>query len=117
LQVLEHRHAREDAPALRHLRYAATNDLVGRQLGDVLAVEPDRARARARIAAYRHQQGRLAGAVGADQGDDLALGDVEVDAVQRLDGAVEGGDSPDFKHEGSQASSPSSAVLKYARTT
>ena len=54
--------------------------------------------ARARAAADRHQQGRLAGAVGADQGHDLALADVEVDAVQRLDGAVEGGDAPHLKH-------------------
>ena len=45
--------------------------------------------ARARIAADRHHQGRLAGAVRADQRDDLALADLEVDALERDDVAVD----------------------------
>ena len=43
-----------------------------------------------RVAADGHQQRRFAGAVGADQGDDLARLDFHIDALQRLDGAVEG---------------------------
>ena len=39
-------------------------------------------------ARYRLQQRRLAGAVRAEQGDDLALADVEVDAEQHLHVAV-----------------------------
>jgi hypothetical protein len=98
LQIFVDAHAREDTPAFRHLGHAPQHDLVGRQTGDVLAFQPDRAGPRARAAADRHQQGRLAGAVGADQGHDLAMGDIEVDPVQRLDGAIECRHRPDFKH-------------------
>ena len=56
-------------------------DLVGRQRGDVAAGKDDRALARARIAENRHHQRRFAGAVGADQRDDLAFADVDVDAL------------------------------------
>ena len=99
LQILEHGHAREDAPALGHLRDAAPDDLVGRR-APVMSSPSSRTapEPRAGIAANGHQQRRFAGAVGADQGDDLALGDLEVDAVQRLDGAVEGGDAANGEH-------------------
>jgi hypothetical protein len=60
--------------------------------------EPNRALARLRRAADGHQQGRLAGAVGADQGDDLALVHMQIDAAQRLDVAVERVDAGDFQH-------------------
>ena len=49
--------------------------------------------ARARVAEDRHHQRRLAGAVGADQRDDLAGWHVDVDVVQRVDVAVAGGDA------------------------
>ena len=48
------------------------------------AGENDLAVARPRIAAHGHHQGGFAGAVGADQRDDLAGIDVEVDALERL---------------------------------
>ena len=44
------------------------------------------------------QQRGLAGAVGADDGDDLAGVDREVDAVQHLDAAVAGAQALDVKH-------------------
>ena len=44
---------------------------------DVAAAEPDRAGARDERAGDGAQRRRLAGAVGADQGDDLALRDLE----------------------------------------
>ena len=90
LQVFHHGHAREDPPALGRLRDAQPRDLVRRHVGDVAAVEQDLARAGARPAEDRHHQRRLAGAVGADQRDDLAGVDVEIDALQRLDLAVGG---------------------------
>jgi hypothetical protein len=63
---------------------------VGRQAGDIAAREHDLTVARARIAANRHHQRRFAGAIGADQRDDLAVIDVDVDTLERLDVAVIG---------------------------
>ena len=83
LQILEHGHARKDAPSFRRLGDVEPRDLVGWQPRDVAAGEHDRAFARARIAADGHHQGRLAGAVRPDQRDDLAFADLEVDALER----------------------------------
>ena len=80
----------KDAAAFRRLGDAQVCDLVRRQAGDVAAVEHDAALARARIAEDGHHQRRLAGAIGADQGDDLAGMDVEIDAFERDDVAVIG---------------------------
>ena len=63
---------------------------MGGHAGDVDAIEDNGAGARARRAADGHHQGGLAGAVGADQRDDLAFLDVDVDALEGLDLAVEG---------------------------
>ena len=71
--------------------------------------------ARLRIAADGHHQGRLAGAVGADQRDDLALVDVDVDAAQRDDLAVVGLDAADGEERRAAvaaAHSPASSVLQ-----
>ena len=77
------------------------------KIGDVAAVEQDLAGAGARLAEDRHHQGRLAGAVGADQGDDLARTDVDVDALQRLDLAVGGAQAADREQRrGSQPAAP-----------
>ena len=95
LQVFRHAHARENPAAFRRLRDAQPGDLVRRHAGDVLAVELDMAGAGARLAEDRHHQRRLAGAVGADQGDDLAGVDLEIDALQRLDLAVGGAQAAD----------------------
>ncbi|MGY4420113.1 hypothetical protein ACVWY2_002538 [Bradyrhizobium sp. JR6.1] len=88
LQVFRDAHARKDPPALGRLRDAQPRDLVGRHAGDVVAVEFDAAGAGARPAEDRHHQRRLAGAIGADQGDDLPSIDLDVDALERLDLAV-----------------------------
>jgi len=93
LQVLHDRHAHEDAAAFRRLRDLEPGDLVGRELRDIASGKRDRALARARIPADRHHQRRLAGAVGADQRDDLAVSDFHVDAAQRGNMAVIGLDA------------------------
>ena len=68
------------------LRVSASCD--SRQAGDFLAVEHVRAAGRAIEHAHDVEQGRLAAARRAHDRDELAVGDVEVDAVQRrrLDG-------------------------------
>ena len=45
-------------------------------------------------AGQHREQGRLAGAVGSEDGDDRAGGHLEVDAVEHLDGPVGGPDAP-----------------------
>ncbi len=55
---------------------------------DVLAVEHDAAGAHRLHAGQGAQEGGLAGAIGADQGNQFALADFEVDALERLDPAV-----------------------------
>ena len=68
------------------------DELVGGRLRDVLAVERDRALARVEQAADRLERGRLAGAVRPDQRHDLALVDLDRDALERVDLAVVGVD-------------------------
>jgi hypothetical protein len=80
-EVLEH------APALHHQRDPALHALGRAEPGDLGAVEPDRAaRDRAALAGQqardRLERGRLAGAVRAEQRDDLARGDRERQAAQ-----------------------------------
>ena len=93
-EVLGDGERREHALAAGHLRHAAAGDLVGRRVGHVAAVEDDRAAARLDEAGDRLQQRRLPGAVGAEQGDDLALVDLEVDAEQHLHAVVVHVDAP-----------------------
>jgi hypothetical protein len=95
LEVLEHRHAREDAAAFRAERHRHAGDLVRAPPGDVLALVDDTAFAGLRAAEDGHHQRRLAGAVGADQRDDLAGIDGHVDAAKRDDVAVIGLDALD----------------------
>jgi hypothetical protein len=56
---------------------------VRRQAGDVGAVEDDAAAVRRELPAELRHQRRLAGAVGADEGVDLAARDLQVDAIGR----------------------------------
>src|ERR1700730_16415123 len=81
-------------------------DLMRRQLRDIAAGKCDGAFAGARIAADRHHQGRFAGAVGADQSDDLTLIDVEVDALERHDAAVECFDAAYGQQRGRRTHNP-----------
>ena len=71
-----------------HHREPALHELVRGLAGDVLARVVDGARLDRQQAADALQRRRLAGAVGADEAHELALADVEVDALDRLDAAV-----------------------------
>ena len=91
LEILQHRHAREDAAALRRLHDAEPGHFMRGHGGNIAALEQDVAVSCARTTEDRHHQRCLAGAVAADQRDDLALFDVEIDAVQDRQHAVAGG--------------------------
>src|SRR5262245_66557902 len=69
-----------------------------RQIGDVHAFEQDISVGGPRPPEDGHHQSGLAGAVRADERDDLALRDVEAYPVQHGDVAVAGGDVVDRKH-------------------
>src|SRR5207237_9990976 len=92
LEVLEHRHLREDDAALRHIGEAAAQDEVGPHAGDLLAVEDHTALARAEEADDRLERRRLAGAVGPDNADNLARVHLERDILQDVHLAVAGGE-------------------------
>ena len=87
-KVLLDRQLGEDAPALGHERNAAARDLLGRAADERLAAEPDVAADDRSDAHDRVQGRRLAGAVRADQADDLAGADLEREAAHSLDAAV-----------------------------
>ncbi len=84
LQVFHYRHAREDAAAFRRLGDARA----GRSRGSACwvmsrpskSIMPSRARGLPKMVIIKR---RLAGAVGADQRDDLAFLDVQIDALKR----------------------------------
>ena len=95
-QVVFHRHAAEQLALFGHQRDAQHHALFQRQRGDGLALELDGAAA-GQYAHQRIEQGGLAGAVGADDGDDAALGGLQVDAVQHLGPAVAGAQVVDAK--------------------
>ena len=82
-QVLPHRELGERAAALGHVGDAEARDGVGPARAEPLAGEAELAVAPHR-ARDRAQRRRLAGAVRAEHGRDLALVDGERDAVQRL---------------------------------
>ena len=98
LQVLEHRHPREDPPALRRLRDAQADDAVGRERVEAVAVETHATAARPHGAEDGPERRGLAGAVGADERHDLARRDGERDPAERPDVAVEGVDVGEIEH-------------------
>ena len=77
-EVLAHREVVEELDRLPRARQPAPRPRVRRQRGELLAVELH-ATAGADEAADRVDEGRLAGAVRADQADELARADLEVD--------------------------------------
>ena len=85
--VLEHGHRAEQLDVLERARDPAPDDPVRRRAQQALAVEDDLALVRLVQPRDQVEERRLAGAVRADQADDLALADVERDVVDRDDPA------------------------------
>src|SRR5204863_8015639 len=76
----------------RHLRLdpdAEAHDLVGAPAGHVLAADEDAAVAvvEANLPGQALEEGALAGTVGTDEAAQLAVGEREIDVVDRLDAA------------------------------
>ncbi len=99
-QVVLDRHLAEQFALLRHQRHAARDHRLDRRLrfdGAGESHHAARGAGRRQRAHDRGEQRRLAGAVGTDDGDDLADADVEVGVRQRLDLAVRDGQVADFE--------------------
>ena len=88
-EVLLDREAREQPAPFRHHGDAPPHDLMRGASADRLAVEYHHVVAAWQRARDRAQECGLAGAVGADDGDGLALLDGDVDIEKRLEIAVE----------------------------
>src|SRR5581483_1617405 len=92
LEVLEHRHRREQAPVLGHDRHPASDPVARRPARHVLAAEDDAPRARPDDAEDRLQRRRLARRVAAEEADELAGPDLEPEVLEDVDRPVEGVD-------------------------
>ena len=88
LQILFHGHAGKNTPSLGTLHKPVLHDLIGRHRADHLAHELDRTAFRLQKAGDRIQNGAFSGAVRTDQRHDLAVGDLQRDALDRVDRAV-----------------------------
>jgi hypothetical protein len=97
-EVLFDGEASVDATVVRNVAEATAGALVGREAGDVGTLEENLAASLLVEAHEGAQGGGLAGAVAADEGDDLALVDVEREVVQGLRLTVPGGESLDAEH-------------------
>ena len=86
-QVVEHGEAAEQGDVLERARHAERRDLARRPARDVAALEHDAAGIRLVEAGDHVEQRGLAGAVGADDREDAALGDVDRHAVDGGDAA------------------------------
>ena len=84
-QVVSHGERREHARATGNLCDTVRRDLAGWGVGDVATVQEDRAEVGFGEPRDRSQQCGLAGAVGAEERDDLALRDLEVDVEEDLE--------------------------------
>ena len=90
--------------------------LVGGEVGDVAAVEEDAAGVRLLEAGREAQHGRLAAAARAEEGEELALLDLEGDVVDGLDGAEALGDAAELQELSQRRDAPlSSRPLHYEK--
>src|SRR5581483_5221844 len=95
--VLEHGHRPEQLEVLERAGDPAADHAVLRDAEKALAFEAQLSRVGSVEAGDEVEDGRLAGAVRADQADDLALRHVERDVVDRDDPAEAARDVPDLQ--------------------
>src|SRR5690606_34751015 len=121
-QVVVDRQQRKDLAPLGYVAQPALHDVCGVARGDVLAVELDRSLERVDDARNRLQDRRLAGAVGPEDGRDLAFAHLQADPADGLDrtiGALDVEQLQDGLAHGAALRSDvaSSAVPRYASVT
>jgi hypothetical protein len=87
-EVLDDAERRRHVAALRHDGETGSDQATRAQRADLFAFELDRPARRPHEPGDRVDEGRLAGAVGADEGDELSGPDVKADLLHRLHRAV-----------------------------
>src|SRR4051794_39972648 len=92
-QVLVDRHIAEQAASLGDVNDAAQDDLVSRQLGNILALKSDLPGGGPKNAGNDLHQGRFAGTIRAYDRDDLTGGDVKRQVTKDTDASVLGEDA------------------------
>src|SRR5580700_659345 len=90
IEIVAHRQVGKNAPAFGNVNEAAGNDRRRLLMLDSRAVEQDRAAARTHNAGDGAVERRLADAVRAENGDDLARVDFQIDAAQYVRVAIPG---------------------------
>ena len=98
LEVFQHAERREDAPALRNVRDAERGALVRGERAHVPAPELETPRRAPDGARDRPEQCGLAGSIGADDRDELALTDLEGHLVEGAQAAVGDAEPRDLQH-------------------
>ena len=97
-EIFVHRHLSEDPAALRDQTDAQSDDLLGPQVDQVSLEELDLPRGGSHQPRNAQERRCLADSVGADQADDLALFDIQGDAVDGDDAAVADFQVTHFEH-------------------
>src|SRR5262249_11350354 len=108
LKVVHDAHVREQLATLRHHRDAETDDTIGRNSADRLTIETDVVVGRPVETDDGAHGGCLACTVRAEKADDAVLPDMQSDALDSLDLAVEGVNRIDFKQHSQSQGMPRS---------
>ena len=112
--VLQHGHVGHQLDVLEGSGDAELDDLLRRRVVDLVAEHGDRAAGRCQHAGDQVEGRALAGAVGADQGDDLAGLDVERDVVDGDDAAELLARLVDVQQHRRQSTAPARAPARSA---
>src|SRR5205823_10664731 len=87
IEVVLHREPGEEPRLLVRATHPELGARARRQLGDLLAVEFDRARARSKVAGDHVEERRLARAVRAEDRAPLAVRDIQIDVAHGVEAA------------------------------
>ena len=107
--VVQDRQARKDAEVLKGPGDAQPGHPVSRQPGDIAALEPDSPGVRPDDPGEAVDEGGFAGAVGADEGSDLALGGVEAHLREGRQPAEMLAETGNFQQVPAHGTNPSSS--------
>src|SRR4051794_9192549 len=98
-QILAHRELRQDASALRHIADAVPDPIMGRGLGNFLAVDPNAAFGLVHQPDNAAQQRCLDDAIASQHAEEAGVANLQRNILQGAAVAVEGAEIVDLKHD------------------